>query len=114
MARLVEKVNSSKIIKFSNYRRSRNYVDDDELQFIDKLIDNRIVNRLLAYDGYSPAMEKFFPVICFELSYSRQSNILKSVIVSSVPKSISAWKLFGCEGSMQPWLDVPSPVLLSC
>jgi hypothetical protein len=32
MARLIEKVNSTKIIKFSNYNRSHIYIDDNELQ----------------------------------------------------------------------------------
>lgn len=73
MARLVEKVNSNKIIKFSNYKRSRNYVDDVELQFIEKLIDNRIVNCLLAYDGYSPAMREIFPSNLF------RAELLKAI-----------------------------------
>jgi hypothetical protein len=61
MARLIDMVNNSKIIKFNNYKRSSIYIDDEELQFIDKLIDDGIINRLLAYDGYSPAMRDIFP-----------------------------------------------------
>jgi hypothetical protein len=61
MARLIDMVNNSKIIKFNNYKRSSIYIDDEELQFVDKLIDDEIINRLLAYDGYSPAMRDIFP-----------------------------------------------------
>ena len=61
MARFIDMVNSSKIIKFSNYKRSSIYIDDEELQFIDKFIDDGIINRLLAYDGYSPVMRGIFP-----------------------------------------------------
>ena len=34
MARLIDMFDSSKIIKFGNYNRSSNYIDDDELQFM--------------------------------------------------------------------------------
>ena len=61
MAKFIDKVNSSKITKLSNYNRSSIYIKDEELQFIDNLIDDGIINRLLAYDGYTPAMRGLFP-----------------------------------------------------
>ena len=61
MARFIDVINSNKITKFSSYKRSSIYVEDEELHFIDKLIDDGIINRLLAYDGYSPAMRGIFP-----------------------------------------------------
>jgi hypothetical protein len=61
MARFIDMVNNSKIIKLGNYKRSSSDIDDDELQFIDKLVDDGIISRLLAYDGYSPAERKIFP-----------------------------------------------------
>ncbi|HID35948.1 MAG TPA: transposase [Ghiorsea sp.] len=73
MAQLIEKVNSTKIIKFSNYRRSRIYISDKELQFIDKLIDNRMINRLLAHDGYTPSMLETFP------SHLFRAELLKAI-----------------------------------
>ncbi len=73
MARFIDMVNSNKIIKFSNYKRSSIYIDDDELQFIDKLIDDDIINRLLAYDGYSPAMRGIFPCNLF------RAELLKAI-----------------------------------
>jgi len=56
MTEFIDKINSTKIIKFSNYNRSSIYIKDEELQFIDELLDDGIINRLLAYDGYTPAM----------------------------------------------------------
>jgi len=73
MARLIERVNSTKIIKFSNYNRSRIYISDKELQFIDKLIDNRMINRLLAHEGYSPSMLEIFPSNLF------RAELLKAI-----------------------------------
>jgi len=73
MARLIEKVNSTKIIKFSNYNRSHIYINDKELQFIDKLIDNRMINRLLAHEGYSPSMLEIFPSNLF------RAELLKAI-----------------------------------
>ena len=73
MARLIEKVNSTKIIKFSNYNRSHIYISDKELQFIDKLIDNRMINRLLAHAGYSPSMLEIFPSNLF------RAELLKAI-----------------------------------
>ncbi len=61
MAQLVDTVNKSRVIKLSNYKRSSIYIKDKELQFIDELLDNRILNRLLANEGYSPAKRDLFP-----------------------------------------------------
>ena len=73
MARLIDIANSNKITKFSNYRRSPIYIDDDELQFIDNLLDDSFINRLLAYDGYSPAMREIFPSNLF------RAELLKAI-----------------------------------
>jgi len=42
----------------SKQRLSMNSKDikDEELQFIDPLVDDRVINMILSYDGYSPAM----------------------------------------------------------
>ncbi len=73
MARFVDMVNSNKITKFSNYNRSAIYIKDEELQFVDNLIDDGIINRLLAYDGYSPAMRDIFPSNLF------RAELLKAI-----------------------------------
>jgi hypothetical protein len=49
------------IKKLSNYDRLSIYIDDEELQYVDKLLDDRLINRLLANDGSSPTMRDMFP-----------------------------------------------------
>jgi len=61
MAELIDKINKNRIIKLSNYKRSTIYIKDEELQFVDELLDDTIINYLLYYDGYSPAMRGIFP-----------------------------------------------------
>ena len=56
MTQTIDMVNNSRIVKFSNYKRSPIYIKDKELQFVDELIDDGIINHLLYYEGYSPAM----------------------------------------------------------
>jgi len=73
MARLVDLADSNIIKKLSNYNRSPIYIDDEELQFIDKLLDDRLINRLLSYDGYSPAMREIFP------SHLFRAELLKAI-----------------------------------
>jgi len=73
MAQFINKVNSNKITKFSNYNRSSIYIKDEELQFVDNLIDDGIINRLLAYDGYSPSMRDIFPSNLF------RAELLKAI-----------------------------------
>ncbi len=73
MARFIDMVNSSKIIKFSNYNRAPIYIKDEELRFVDELLDDGIINRLLAYDGYSPAMREIFPSNLF------RAELLKAI-----------------------------------
>jgi hypothetical protein len=61
MAQLIDSVNKSSIIKLSNCKRSPIYIKDKELQFVDGLLDDRIINRLLANEGYSPVKRDLFP-----------------------------------------------------
>jgi hypothetical protein len=61
MARFIEMFNSSRIVRLSGYQRSPLFLKDEELRYIDELLDNPIINRLLAYQGYSPAMRDFLP-----------------------------------------------------
>jgi hypothetical protein len=64
MGRFIDKVNNNKrIVPLDIYgdKRSSTYIADEELGFIDGLIDNDVINCLLAYDGYSPAMRDIFP-----------------------------------------------------
>ena len=56
MAEYINEITCSRIIRFCNYDRSSIYIKDEELQFVDQLIDDTVINNLLSYDGYSPAM----------------------------------------------------------
>ena len=60
MTQFIETFDSDNLIKLSGYRRSPIYIKDQELQFVDELIDDNVINHLLAYDGYSPAMRRLF------------------------------------------------------
>ena len=66
-------VNGNRIIKFSSYNRSPIYIKDKALAFVDTLIDDAIINRLLTYDGYSPAMRDLFPANLF------RAELLKAI-----------------------------------
>ena len=54
MARFIDDFNSSKLVKLSTIKRSSLYIKDDELRFIDELLDNR--------SGY--LIRKLFKRIC--------------------------------------------------
>lgn len=73
MAQYIEKVHCDRILKLSSYNRSPIYIKDKELQFIDQLIDDRVINTILAYDGYSPAMRDILPCQCF------RAELLKAI-----------------------------------
>ncbi len=73
MAQYIDMVDNSRVIRLSNYKRSPIYIKDDELQFIDELLDDGIINRLLSYEGYSPAMRGIFPCNLF------RAELLKAI-----------------------------------
>lgn len=49
------------------------YIKDEELLIIDRLLDNQIINQILSYDGYSPMMRDFSP------SLFLRAEILKAI-----------------------------------
>lgn len=73
MAQFIDKINNNRIVRFCSYRRSSKYITDKELHFIDTLIDDGIINRLLSYEGYSPAMRGIFPSNLF------RAELLKAI-----------------------------------
>ena len=73
MANFIDAFNSGKFIKFNSYNRSNLFIKDEELKFIDALLDNGIINRLLSYDGYSPCMRDLFPCNLF------RAELLKAI-----------------------------------
>lgn len=78
MAELINMVNKNRIVKFSNYKRSAIYLKDEELQFVDELLDDTVINRLLSYDGYSPTMRDIFP------SHLLRAELLKAIKYSEI------------------------------
>jgi hypothetical protein len=78
MAELINMVNNNRIIKFSNYKRSPIYIKDKELQFVDELIDDGIINHLLYYEGYSPAMRGIYPCNLF------RAELLKAIMYPEI------------------------------
>jgi hypothetical protein len=56
MAQHIEKFNSNRIFKINRSSRSSLRIQDKELRFVDKIIDDEIINKLLAYEGYTPCM----------------------------------------------------------
>lgn len=78
MAHLVDTVNKNRIVKLNDYKRSAIYVENQELQFIDKLLDDRILNRLLAGEGYSPTMRDLFPNNLF------RAELLKAIMYPEI------------------------------
>jgi len=60
MKRFVESYESSVLFKFNRFK-GHPAIKDEELKAIDALIDDRIVNQLLSYEGYSPSMRDLLP-----------------------------------------------------
>ncbi len=75
MAHFIDVFNSGKFIRFNSYNRSNLFIEDEELKFIDALLDDGIINSLLSYDGYSPCMRDLFPCNLF------RAELLKAIIL---------------------------------
>lgn len=60
MARFIEDDKKSQLFSISKIK-SHPAIIDEELKFIDQLLDDLIINKLLSYEGYSPAMREFMP-----------------------------------------------------
>lgn len=73
MAAFIEGFENSQLIKLSQYDRSPIYIKDEELKFIDNLLDDRIINHLLSYTGYRAGGREFFP------SHFFRAELLKAI-----------------------------------
>jgi len=73
MGRFIEGCKDSILFKLNRKKRHPLHVKDEELRFIDNLLDDKIINKLLSYDGYSPAMRDLFP-----------SNFLRAELLKAV------------------------------
>jgi hypothetical protein len=83
MERFIEGCNDSILFKLNRKKRHPLHIKDEELRFIDELLDDKIINKLLSYDGYSPAMRDFFQVFFCVPNYSKPSSTRRSAIVNS-------------------------------
>lgn len=61
MNALVDDFYKNSFIDVKKIKKLHVNITDSQLKFIDTLLDNHIINRLLSYKGFSPAMRKFMP-----------------------------------------------------
>jgi hypothetical protein len=60
MARFVDSIQRSNLFDLKTKRTFSN-IKDEELKFINDLLDDHIINCLLSYEGYSPCMREVYP-----------------------------------------------------
>ncbi len=63
IARFIDTHETDVLFSLTKKRRHPLYLKDSELRFVDDLLDDTIINRLLSYDGFTPSMREFFPAI---------------------------------------------------
>jgi hypothetical protein len=73
MARFIDSHEKDVLFKLNRKRRKPSCLKDNELIFIDNLLDDTIIDRLLSYDGFTPSMREFFP-----------SNFLRAELLKSI------------------------------
>ena len=73
MARFIDSHETDVLFRLNKKRRHPLYLKDSELRFVDDLLDDTIINRLLSYDGFTPSMRAFFP------SQFLRAELLKSI-----------------------------------
>lgn len=72
MGRFIDSYHNSRLFRLSD-KKSSLFSNEPELDFINSLIDDGIINRLLAYEGYSPCIRDLV------LSQLFRAEILKSL-----------------------------------
>ncbi len=73
MGRFIEMGKNRSLFDLGKERRRLLYIKDKELKFIDDLLDNEVIDGLLAPDCYSPALREFRP------SHFLRAELLKSI-----------------------------------
>jgi hypothetical protein len=61
MGRFIAVDESSMLFKLNKKKRHPLNIKDKELRITDEILDGQIINKLLSYDGYSPAMRDLYP-----------------------------------------------------
>ena len=98
MARFIENHENDVLFRLNKKRRNPSYLKDNELIFIDKLLDDTIINRLLSYDGFTPSMREFLP-----------SNFLRAELLKAIKyPEISYRKFCGEDKSYQGHKEINS------
>ncbi len=85
MSEFIECFNADLLIDVKCDDRINRYIQDDELKFINNLLDDRIINSLLSYRGYTPSMRDFFPSQFF------RAELLKAIQIPRVLLSQILW-----------------------
>ena len=83
MERFVQSQKNSVLFKLNRKKRHPLHIKDQELRFIDDLLDDKIINKLLSYDGYTPAMRGLYP-----------SNFLRSELLKTVKHPEISYRKF--------------------
>ena len=83
MGRFIESCKNSVLFKLNRKSRYSLQIKDEELRFIDDLLDDKIINKILSYDGYTPAMRDFFP-----------SNFLRAELLKAVKHPEISYRKF--------------------
>ena len=83
MARFIQNEKSSALFKLNREPRHPLHIKDKELKFIDDILDDKIINKLLSYDGYTPAMRDLFP-----------SNFLRAELLKAVKHPEISYRKF--------------------
>lgn len=73
MGRFINSHENDVLFKLQKHKRHPSYLKDEELRFIDDVLDDQIINKLLSYDGYTPSMRGLFP-----------SNYLRAELLKSI------------------------------
>ena len=98
MARFIDNNKHDVLFKLNKIKRHPSYLKDEELRFIDNLLDDTIINRLLSYDGFTPSMRDIFP-----------SNFLRAELLKSIKyPEISYRKFCGDDKDYKGHKDVNS------
>ena len=83
MGRFIESHENSVLFKLNRKARHPLHIKDKELRFIDDLLDDQIINKLLSYSGYTPAMRGLFP-----------SNFLRAELLKAVKHPEISYRKF--------------------
>lgn len=104
MAEFVESCQIGGLFKLHGKQHTHPSIKDIELQLIDSLIDDRVINRLLAPEGYTPASRERFPC-----------NMLRAEILKAVKyPEISYRKFCGDDKSYENHKETSPYIGMDC